>query len=93
MLNISLPPGWRQYKSDIIDLFDDVGDIRQIKEKFGALRVYGKIKDQAKLTEIASKCSSTCMHCGSVEVFPTRIGPWYGPRCERCTDLYLKGSL
>lgn len=85
----SLPNGWVSHKQRIIELFG-IENLVQVKEKFGALRVYlnpaNEYADEAKteLDAIAHKCSRTCMNCGSTERVYKRMFMWIGPICEEC---------
>lgn len=68
--------------------------VKQIKEKFGMLRVYcdvstlseiDKARVFAKIEMIDNICSSTCIECGSHEdVLNTtkQDGGWISPRCS-----------
>ena len=61
--------GWRPIVKDAIDkLVAGGADIKQVKEKFGGLRIYFYADDYTGLHEIVDeaekKCYSICEFCG-----------------------------
>ena len=101
-IGCSVPDGWGFYVKTLLAalVFEQSRDpelaglrVKQIKEKFGSLRVYcdtstlselGRERILSKIDMIAIICSSTCVECGSHEDvvnITKQDGGWVSPRC------------
>lgn len=68
--------------------------ITQIKQKFGALRVYGVFTDEAQ--EIINKtiaiCDDTCEFCGNNHTSHVMVKSWVRNLCTTCKEVKKYGS-
>lgn len=79
-------PGWRNLVECTVNTVHELGgEIQQVKEKFGALRIYTfggaqeQIQDVVMKAETASQ--SICEECGASGK-PVDIGGWLKTLCE-----------
>jgi len=82
-------PGWQSLTVPVIDfVLDNGGTVFQIKEKFGALRIYvegfepGSLRDEVhrRIDEAEDKSLETCEVCGAAGEL--RSGRWLKTLCD-----------
>jgi hypothetical protein len=81
-----LPEGWRKTIGDELnELLKQYcimgGEVVQVKEKFGGLRIYTNGEFALDYSRISNICDNTCMRCTKPGRMTTVRG-WIGPRCE-----------
>jgi hypothetical protein len=82
--------GWHSLVDEVYDLVESYGgEIVQLKEKFGQLRVYTTpIPEEAhtKLYGIENKSATICECCGQPSTLQSR-GGWLKSICNTCKDI------
>lgn len=80
-----LPKGWaaiaEALRERLAPFVSAGGNIMQVKEKFGGLRVYTEGDNLPDLSDLYTAAEITCMDCGAPGEMTVRNG-WRGPRCE-----------
>ena len=84
-------PGWRSpVAMAICEIEAHGGVIKQVKEKFGGLRLYVGVPEGANLNLIfdyadwaENACEGVCEECGKPGKLINKSG-WYKTRCEEC---------
>lgn len=90
--NLSIGGGWYEIVSNLVDdLLELEPEVRilQIKEKFGALRVYitGYNNGLEEVILKAERASVfTCEMCGRAGTLGNQNG-WYATRCKECSNV------
>lgn len=82
-------PGWEDLVDPIVEAADkkDIS-IKQVKEKFGALRIYIGEKDddlRQMIAEAEAESLQTCEECGE-DGERRSLGGWMKTLCDRCYD-------
>lgn len=101
--SLTCPPGWygfacgEGWKALLDEAFTKLkaagwdGEIHQIKEKFGTLRMYvsrdGAPEFRPIIQEAEEKSAKTCEQCG--EPGKLRAGGWWHTLCDACEEAYL----
>lgn len=91
---LDFAPGWYEIiEATIRSGFLSLGDrfrIRQVKEKFGLLRIYSNA-DIDLLDEAEDESASCCMFCGDAAASIERQG-WISTLCSKCIELTDQGG-
>lgn len=102
LFGVECGKGWHPIVKEVLDYIteynkdkkeDDKIVIRQIKEKFGQLRiyVYNSTKELERLIDSAErKAAMTCELCGSQEKVGQTYGGWITTCCENCVKEMAK---
>lgn len=79
-------PGWRPLVARAVAAIEAAGgEVEQVKEKFGTLRVYYCGPDVPEINAIERVSALTCETCGAPGRMRTR-GYWLMTRCDWCFD-------
>ncbi len=94
--------GWKQLYQPVIDAIKEHDDVQtsedkkigiaQIKEKWGALEIYPKNRENMpeKIREMILKASNdskhVCEYCGTKENVGTTMNHWYKTCCKSCWE-------
>jgi hypothetical protein len=101
LISFGVPEGWIPLVSllfEYIQFHCDNSDcpqvvVKQVKEKFGGLRVYvsgGDAFIQGMITMAEGVSELTCLFCGHPGVH--RPGLWIHTACDRCEEEYRRKS-
>jgi len=68
--------------------------ITQIKQKFGALRIYGVFTEEVqKIIDATEKeCNNTCEYCGNPNTSHVMIKSWVRNLCTTCKETKKYGT-
>jgi len=68
--------------------------ITQIKQKFGALRIYGTFTPRAQeiVTKTESLCNNTCEYCGNPNTTHVMVKSWVRNLCATCKEVKKYGT-
>ena len=94
---VDVEEGWRDIVCGLLADLEAMSlpelRIRQIKEKFGLLRVYVNL-DHAAVTDrikaAVEASAETCETCGAPGAL-IKVGGWYGVRCPTCLAIRESG--
>lgn len=68
--------------------------ITQIKQKFGALRIYGTFSKEAQsiVSRTEALCNDTCEFCGNSHTTHVMIKSWVRNLCTTCKEVKKYGT-
>jgi len=90
-------PGWAALIDELYDRLPEVVTVSQVKEKFGALRIYywasslisGPENVEDIVSEIEHRSAEVCERCGRPG--RPRAGGWINTLCDECAEKREKG--
>lgn len=96
------PDGWKSIVDPVLDELEAMPgiEIRQVKDKFGGLRIYveyaGGEQRNARAAELITKarelCSRTCQECGWEGSTQNSTGHWVRTICAACNARLAEGK-
>ncbi|MDX9861093.1 MAG: hypothetical protein RBS99_09245 [Rhodospirillales bacterium] len=98
-ISFDVADGWKPLVTSLFELIQTHCDhsecpqvvIRQVKEKFGGLRVYAAGGDDyvmGLITMAEAVSEMTCYSCGNAG--RRRSGPWIHTACDGCEEVYRR---